>query len=340
MTLEDILSVLSTVGNVLDTPRAMTWEGLRGGNPFDVANPFDEEAVAQRPTGWDVMKGLGFEGREGLDWTDVPAVAMEVVADPLNLVGGGVLAKLFGKAGKAKKVAKEAVASNVKREKLLGIGAMPEEIAAKTTIRSSPEATAPAARKAIGEYIGGTLEDTPRLLSNTEMAERTNTHQLLRDAIRYDPKLRGEPARVFHGTTEAFDQFGKTKDFGYHFGDPMQANTRLEALAGESADMLPGSNVRMQYLDVRRPAYIEDPGNWAQRPGLAEDLRAQGFDAAWYDNAYEGGGPSVAVLDPAQIYAPYIAPTLREVPQIPRTWNSPLMTAMLGYNAARPMKEF
>ena len=98
------MGTLETAGNILDTPRAMAWETLRGGNPFAVANPFDREAVAARPTGWDLMKSLGIEGQEGFDWTDIPAVASEIIGDPL-LYARGPLAALTPKGLAASKAA-------------------------------------------------------------------------------------------------------------------------------------------------------------------------------------------------------------------------------------------
>lgn len=99
-----VMGTLETAGNILDTPRAMAWETLRGGNPFAVANPFNREAVAARPTGWDLMKSLGIEGQEGFDWTDIPAVASEIIGDPL-LYARGPLAALTAKGMKASKAA-------------------------------------------------------------------------------------------------------------------------------------------------------------------------------------------------------------------------------------------
>lgn len=357
MTLEDILSVLSTAGNVLDTPRAMTWEALRGGNPLDVANPFDEQAVKRRPTGWDVLKSLGIEGREGLDWTDVPAVVLEAAGDPTNWLGGGLLAKVLGKAGKTKAVAKEAVASNLKREAGLAKGFMPEEVAAKTMLRTAPEAATPEATDLLSRHLNRFAAGEP--MSTAEFAEAPKFRDLLEKQIVVDPELQGKPAMVYHGTTADFPAFDETKDVGFHFGNQMQAHDRL----GDMFEGYPaGSNIRKQFLDVRNPLQVADvfggeqstaaqrlaselakylpqatnPARGASRAtmeDLADWIRTSGYDSLVYPNRHEGPGLSAVALRAEQIYPPYIAPALREVPKVPT--NNKLLAAMAGYNIGR-----
>lgn len=130
---ETLLNAIATIGNVADTPRALTWAILSGRNPLEVLNPFDEEAVAKRPTGWDLMKSIGLEDKPGFDWVDIPAVASEMLFDPINALGGIGLAKKL----KAAKVAK---VNNALRKTRLAEGAMePAAIAAmKSEGKSAP----------------------------------------------------------------------------------------------------------------------------------------------------------------------------------------------------------
>ena len=136
------LGTLQTIGNVLDTPRAISWQALAGRSPTSVANPFNRESVAERITGWDVLKKLGIEGKEGFDWTDPLAIGLEIVGDPLFYLTGPLRAitKLGMKAGtraapetitQGVRMLKQAAKGTLKKGKVLGSSpaAIVEEIA-------------------------------------------------------------------------------------------------------------------------------------------------------------------------------------------------------------------
>jgi len=93
-----LLDILGTAGTVLDTPRSMAWALASGRDPLEAMLHPDK-----RLTGWDLMKGLGIQNKPGFDSTDVLAVGSEMVLDPLNLLFGAGLLKGGGKAAKAAK---------------------------------------------------------------------------------------------------------------------------------------------------------------------------------------------------------------------------------------------
>ena len=98
----NLLDALSGIGTVLDTPGAMLRTGLAGENPF--AAVFDTD---KRVSGRDLLERYGLAGEntdQGWipDMGDLGGFAAEMLLDPTNLIGGGLLARLMGKAGKAK----------------------------------------------------------------------------------------------------------------------------------------------------------------------------------------------------------------------------------------------
>lgn len=98
-----LLDALTTAGNVLDTPGSVA-RGLLAGNPgAALGGIFDP---SQRVYGRDLLEGYGLLGENmpGFDLGDVAGFGAEVATDPLNLLGGGLLARALGKTGAARKV--------------------------------------------------------------------------------------------------------------------------------------------------------------------------------------------------------------------------------------------
>ena len=98
----NLLDALAGLGTVLDTPGAMLRTGLAGENPLEAV--FDTD---KRISGRELLERYGLVGEnEDQGWIpdagDLGGFAAEMVLDPTNLIGGGLLAKLMGKAGKAK----------------------------------------------------------------------------------------------------------------------------------------------------------------------------------------------------------------------------------------------
>jgi hypothetical protein len=128
-----LMELLEALGYVLDTPGSLM-RGVMGGRP------------GERLSGRDLFEqwGLLGENQEGFDMGDVAGFAGDVLLDPLNFIGGGLLTKAVkGKnAAKAANVgidasnaaSKAAQASNEASMAMRARGWMPEEVAKATKI--------------------------------------------------------------------------------------------------------------------------------------------------------------------------------------------------------------
>ena len=130
----NLMDALSGIGAVLDTPGAMLRTGLAGENPLDAV--FDTD---KRVSGRELLEKYGLVGaNEDQGWVpdagDLGGFAAEMVLDPTNLIGGGLLARLMGKAGKAKAANKVIDAANTLSKEQRAMGFMPEEVAKLTKI--------------------------------------------------------------------------------------------------------------------------------------------------------------------------------------------------------------
>lgn len=85
-----LFELLGDVGYVLDTPGALT-RGLLSGRPFE------------RASGREMLESWGIldPNKEGFDAGDVAGFGADVIVDPLNILGAGILGKLLGKADDA-----------------------------------------------------------------------------------------------------------------------------------------------------------------------------------------------------------------------------------------------
>lgn len=134
-----LLDILSGIGSTLDTysGASSVRDLIAGDNPFDqLIDPLNE---AKRTTGRQMLEKRGVVD-ENVDqgWVpdigDLAGFAADVVLDPTNLVGGGLLARLLGKASSAKKANTAIEAANALSREQRAMGAMPEEIAKLTKI--------------------------------------------------------------------------------------------------------------------------------------------------------------------------------------------------------------
>lgn len=101
--IDDLLSIL-------DVPGALLRNTLAGRNPLQgIAT--DEE----RTTGRDLLESWGFldPNEEGLDWGDVAGFGVDLIADPLNLLGGLGLARGLGRASRTMRAADAASSAPV-----------------------------------------------------------------------------------------------------------------------------------------------------------------------------------------------------------------------------------
>lgn len=228
------------------------------------------------------------------DKGDVAGFAADMILDPTNAVGVGALAKT----GKVRKVAK---AANAKSEKLRKMGAMPEEIVEKLH---------------------------PSMLDETgkPLIMRHGTKKSGLEAKDLDPKFSGTQTDPgFLGKGVYFSQ--KPENSNYYTDSDM--STMFPELFKHRDS---GSTV-MAYVDSRNPFHFDFDKTGHMRDALPElsgmtenaiegnrtvindALKARGHDAVFAT----GSDPQhfeVMVPKKSQIYAPYVAPKLREIPSI------------------------
>lgn len=120
----DLWDILEWAGYIADTPGALT-RGALAGRP------------GQRVGGREMLEDWGLLGanQEGIDTGDVLGLGAEFLLDPLNLLGGAGLWKGLGKVD-------DVARANTQAQRLLDMGAMPEDIARAT--RLADEAGTPA----------------------------------------------------------------------------------------------------------------------------------------------------------------------------------------------------
>lgn len=99
------MDLMDGVGYVMDTPRALTHGAIA-----KVADAIRGKKVRDnwRESGRGMLESLGVVGKnqDGLDMGDAAGFAAEMALDPLNLVGGGIAAKLLLGSKRAKNVEK------------------------------------------------------------------------------------------------------------------------------------------------------------------------------------------------------------------------------------------
>jgi GNAT superfamily N-acetyltransferase len=147
----------------------------------------------------------------------------------------------------------------------------------------------------------------------------------------------GSPKVVYHGTTEDFSVFNKTKDIGYHFGTAEQASNRVtENRFWNNEKIKDNANLMPVYLKADNLLRVPDMGqDWSSIPRILynegklskekynqwiekgnasngttqvwkqltrELLQDLGYDGIVYDNTKESsGGDSYIVFNPNQI---------------------------------------
>jgi hypothetical protein len=123
-----MLDLLSAISNALDLPSSMVRDTLAGENPFDqFLSPFSDE---NRTSGRDLLRKHGLAGSEDTWGNFLGGMAAETFLDPVNLMGGAGLLKKAAKAGTIGK-------ANKASQAMRATGAMPEEIAALTKLRTA-----------------------------------------------------------------------------------------------------------------------------------------------------------------------------------------------------------
>jgi len=187
-----LLELLGGVGDVLDTPGRFARTALAGRNPL--ASVFDP---SQGVSGRDLLQHYGLVGENAdqgwvPDAGDVGGFLAEMALDPTNLIGSGLLAKVMGKASKAKAANQGIEAANKLSLTQRLQGFMPEEIAKKTKIT---------------ERVMGPVPEADRKL--IAIAEREGNVRLA-ESLKA-PYMTERPKRMYHGTASVFDKYDMDK---------------------------------------------------------------------------------------------------------------------------------
>lgn len=347
-----LLELLGLAGAVLDTPGALVRAGISPEVTLgEVLNPFSPEARAKRVYGRDLLREAGLAGEED-NWGNFAAgLATDIALDPLNLLLGGVgAARQAGRATKAAtragavKKASQATKANRAVDRLLARGAMPEEVAAKTLMRSEGgpvpffrQATTPDTLRLAPQGRAGANQWTQHFV-DAQSPYRT-TADTLEMAMTSDPALRygssylNMPGPQIAGPELVREMSDRVARAAVH-GDLAGMKPILpsaSALADPGVSFAPslrgmGAPQARAKLGARLPVphkvQMDDLYNEAENilgaggaRGILEEL---GFDAL------QTSGDVIRPFSAAQVYEPMVAPALRRVPPVP----PPLAAAM------------
>lgn len=322
---------LEGIGYVLDTPGALT-RGLLSGKP------------GERATGRQMLESWGAVGpdKPGLDAGDAAGFLADLVVDPLNLVGGGLVKSAATKAAAVKR-------ANAASQAMRKAGAMPAEIVEhlhpsmlengmpKRVYHGTQEAfdkfdMAKADPHALyGKGIYTTLD--PHVAS--EYTTKAGPYGRVNVAAKAGrEKELADAYRTAYETTGLDSQMAQNAVNTLHM--PHSRGTEeLRRLAGPHVDETfiasKPANVRMHFLDVRNPFNAD-----AVRGLSPEAIRQAGFDAITHEGGASMGNRAHQVmiaLHPSQVYSPYVAPALRAVPNIKKR-----LALMAAYNASRGLR--
>lgn len=337
--LDAILSGLSTAGYVLDTPGALL-RGALSGRP------------GERASGRDMLESWGVlgENQDGIDAGDVLGFGADVLVDPLNLLGAGMVKRGLG-------LADDVAKSNKLREAMLAKGAMPEEVAKMT---QAADASGPMM------LLRGARNDAAPLpfsqwTRDVDYANRASGADELEDAwnamtqkqasidmakARLDDlkagewdrnverMMRPEPEPVWRDsygdTANTWDEAsGIVDDISADMQDANQAfltqripemEMEMELTRQLFGDLSP--RVDRGYLDIRNPYRGSLSQRYYYDPAVAKEMMAEG-----YDGAVSGTGAFVPFRK-EQIYYPAVAPAARRAPSM-----NPLLAAIASQNA-------
>lgn len=254
-----LLQALEYVGGALDKPGRAVRGGLAG-RPDELAAiiPFSDSLEITDPSravsGTDLLRGAGFG--TGSDTADaVLGFGAEMALDPTNLIG-------LGLAGKTARLAGEARAANAVRDALIAKGAMPEEIAALTKVRTEagPLRTYHGTASPFGEidprhfdkealYGPGYYTTADPEIASSYALDAMNGPQFQR---KY---LEGNRDTIAHNLETAIGERGskwRSPEQQAHMEELFRQHlAEAEAKLAELPPHAP--NVRTQYLDVRNP---------------------------------------------------------------------------------------
>jgi hypothetical protein len=340
-----LMDIMSGAGYVMDTPGALM-RGLLSGRP------------GERASGQEMIQSWG-----GPDIGALGGMGVEMLADPLNMLGGaGILRKML----QARKIKK----ANAASEAMRASGAMPEELARAT--RAVDGAGNPLVVEDLGKprylYAENPFENA-KWYPNDEAQDILDRALEGKEFIDYLPQKQpfGPADQVAH----LADRMAAGKEMGLIGDNPrnpfaslgpseirnlrqspdeMMIQELAHGLRAEGVDIgdlyrpdiavdIPLSNLfaDKNYIpsELMRPGEVQGEGimrfiqNVGEPPhGVLDEL----FDAAIETHGGESFGQIYS--HPARFFNPEVAPALRDIPRHSRS----LIAALLGHNIAKPMR--
>ena len=233
--------------------------------------------------------------------------AAELLSDPLNIVGGGLLAKGL-------KGAKAAKAANAESQALRAMGAMPEEIAKLTKVVDE-------AGNPLKMYHGTPQHGlSVRDLDPAMAGKNTGNKGFLGEGVYFSEN---EPYATLYANNT-----GETLEAFIDARNPYITPHKNTARLAEELEVMPSWwDYGSQFSTAANDRLLDEVP-----PVIASTLKRRGYDAAWSPSGMRFGmvdPGEFAAFDPSQIYAPYIAKALQDVPSL-----APQLLALLGYNTA------
>ena len=267
-----VLGGLGYAGNLVDTYSGASSlrDLLSGDNPWDQF--LDPQNADKRVTGRQMLENRGLaDANEDQGWVpdagDLGGFAAEMLLDPTNLIGGGLAAKLMGKASKAKAANKGIEAANAVSREQRAMGFMPEEVAKLTKIvdetgapkkmyhgtphvfdKFDADKLDPAALYGNGIYT----TDSPRIASEYSSKGEVDAIQ---KALESDSRLTDLRRRKSIARREA-KKSGSLHDDARH-NRAWDLSDRIDEKLSDRADRISGDavarNVRQHFIDARNP---------------------------------------------------------------------------------------
>ena len=290
--------VIGELAYILDTPGALMRGGLAG-------------RLGERASGRDMLEAWGVLGanQEGLDFGDVAGFGADLLADPLNLLGG------LGMARKAMQVSKVKSANRASKA-MRAMGAMPEEIAALTQT-----ATSRGAPLAMHSNTGGRVWHVTQNVGDDARAFLDVRNQFDLNKVLTE----GELDRLSEVHRQFFPKELPSFDPTEEFADTILASASREAprytplrdLATMMSAEVGGSPTSAENV-YHALAFYHDPM-------FAKDvLRRSGYDAV-LGRVKGSGARSIKPLAESQLYEPRLASAIQALPRQSNTLKSILM---------------
>lgn len=282
--LTHLLNGLSAIGNLADLPGSSARDVLAGRNPFDQwASPLRD---TNRTSGRDLLRHYGMAGEKDTWGNFLGGMAAETVLDPLNVISGkGILNALRARRGaqSANAGIRSANATSLAQR---ARGYLPEEAVEHIspllkTADGSPKRMYHGSPTVFDKYDlakdsgdnlfgkGVYTTDSPKIAS--EYADKWGSWEVAKDAS--DTLKRYAASPVVANDSALKGRVAKAIDYVQRVEDPNHG-TVLQYLHPAPPDIIDNvltktpQNVRMQYLNVRRPFEAERQYKTASLPGI------------------------------------------------------------------------